>query len=144
LFLSHRERVVRALNHKEPDRVPLDLGGRVSTMMQNAYFNLKNALGLEPVDYERINQDWFVVEEFDERVLQRFDIDFRRVFLKSTERYKKTLQPNGSWVDEMGFVRKVVSGYGEITYHPLRDAKTADDVRSINFQTHMILTEHMG
>jgi len=43
----------------------------------------------------------------------------------------------------MGFVRKVVGGYGEITYHPLRDAKTADDVRSINFQTHMILTEHM-
>jgi uroporphyrinogen decarboxylase len=133
LFLSHRERVVKALNHEEPDRVPFDLGGRVSTMMQNAYFKLKNALQLELVDYERISQDWLTVEEFDERVLQRFDIDFRRVFLKSAEGYKKIVQSDGSWVDEMGFIRKIFGGYGEITYHSLRDAKTVDDIRSYKF-----------
>ena len=31
------DRVLTALNHEEPDRVPRDLGGRVSSMMAEAY-----------------------------------------------------------------------------------------------------------
>ena len=29
--LSHRERVIKALSHKEPDRVPFDLGSTVDS-----------------------------------------------------------------------------------------------------------------
>lgn len=32
-IMSHRERVVRALNHQESDRVPLDLGATRSTSL---------------------------------------------------------------------------------------------------------------
>ena len=32
-MLTSRERVLRALNHQEPDRVPLDLGGSATTGM---------------------------------------------------------------------------------------------------------------
>ena len=44
--MSHRERVLRALNHQEPDRVPLDLGGsRSSSLVVEAYERLSRHLG---------------------------------------------------------------------------------------------------
>jgi len=131
--MTHRERVSIALNHKEPDRIPLDLGGRVSTMVDKSYFNLKNELDLNPVSYEFVDEEWATVEEFDERILQRFDIDFRYVFLKGAEGNKKNVRSDGTWVDEMGFLRKKVGYYEEMLYHPLRDAKTIDDIKSFKF-----------
>jgi len=85
----HRERVVTSLNHTEPDRVPRDLGGRVSSMMEGAYRSLKKYLDLDECGYDTVNQDYFTVEEFDERVLEYFDIDLRRVFLRGSGEYQK-------------------------------------------------------
>lgn len=46
--LTSRERVLTALAHKEPDRVPIDLGGMDSTtIMGAAYTRLKKYLGIE-------------------------------------------------------------------------------------------------
>ncbi len=45
---TSRERVIKALNHQEPDRIPLDLGGLdVSGITGVAYNNLRNHLNLE-------------------------------------------------------------------------------------------------
>ncbi|MGQ9625422.1 MAG: uroporphyrinogen decarboxylase family protein [Anaerolineae bacterium] len=46
--MNSRERVAMALNHKEPDRVPLDLGGSVVTGMHvSSVYLLRQALGLD-------------------------------------------------------------------------------------------------
>ena len=46
--MNSRERVAMALNHQEPDRVPLDLGGSVVTGMQvSSVYLLRQALGLD-------------------------------------------------------------------------------------------------
>ena len=46
--MNSRERVLLALNHKESDRVPVDLGGCVTTGIQASALNkLRRALGLE-------------------------------------------------------------------------------------------------
>lgn len=46
--MNSRERVNLALNHKEPDRVPLDLGGSVVTCMHvSIVYKLRQALGLD-------------------------------------------------------------------------------------------------
>jgi hypothetical protein len=48
-MLTSRERVIRTLNHQEPDRVPLDLGATSVTGMQvSAVYNLRQALQLDP------------------------------------------------------------------------------------------------
>lgn len=79
--MSCRERVMQALNHTEPDRVPIDLGATiVSSITRKAYIELKQHLGLqiEPIkmlDY--IQQLPYV----DEGLLQRFGVDFRLVQL---------------------------------------------------------------
>ena len=47
-MLTSRERVELALNHQEPDRVPLDLGSSGTTGMQvNSVYLLRQALGLD-------------------------------------------------------------------------------------------------
>lgn len=49
--MKHRERVVMALNHQEPDRIPVDLGGMRSTgIMAMAYSELKAHLGIDKGD----------------------------------------------------------------------------------------------
>jgi uroporphyrinogen decarboxylase len=130
---SHRERVVTTLSHKEPDRIPRDLGGRVSSMMKNAYNSLKHYFNLDECGYDTINSDYFTVEEFDERILQFFDIDCRRVFLKGSSEYKKIEREDGSWIDELGFTRRFSGMYGEQVDHPFRKAKDPDDIRKFKF-----------
>ena len=47
--MTSRERVLTSLNHREPDRVPIDLGGhRSSGISAVAYPKLRAALGLPP------------------------------------------------------------------------------------------------
>lgn len=47
-MLSSRERVTKALNHTEPDRVPIDLGGSsVTGMNVTTVYRLRQALGLD-------------------------------------------------------------------------------------------------
>ncbi len=50
--------------------------------------------------------------EYDERVLEYLDIDFRRVFLGDSSEYKKIVREDGTWVDELCFTRKK-NIYGE-------------------------------
>jgi uroporphyrinogen decarboxylase len=49
--MNHRERVMTAISHKEPDRLPVDLGGmRSSGIMAMAYQDLKDYLGIAGAD----------------------------------------------------------------------------------------------
>lgn len=46
--MDSRERIERAINHKQPDRVPIDLGGSLVTGMHvNTVYKLRQALGLD-------------------------------------------------------------------------------------------------
>ncbi len=47
--MNSRERVLAALNHQQPDRVPLDLGGSAVTGMHaSSVYLLRQALQLDP------------------------------------------------------------------------------------------------
>ena len=77
--MNSRERVLTALAHQEPDRVPVDFGSTwITTITIPAYEKLKEHLGIEAetVVMERSQQVCMV----DERILQMFHIDTRGVF----------------------------------------------------------------
>lgn len=79
--MNPRERVLLALNHKEPDRIPIDLGGTiVSSITKRSYIDLKNYLGM-PV--EEINMLDYIQQlpYINEPLMQRFGVDFRMVQL---------------------------------------------------------------
>ena len=73
--MTSRERVLAALNHQEPDRIPIDLSGhRSSGIAAMAYAHLRDHLGLpkKPIRvYDPVQQLAIV----DENVLQRFEVD---------------------------------------------------------------------
>ena len=73
--MTSRERVLTALNHREPDRIPVDLSGhRSSGISAIAYAKLRDYLGLEkrPLRvYDPVQQLAIV----DDDVLDRFGID---------------------------------------------------------------------
>ncbi len=75
MVMTSRERVMAALNHREPDRVPLDFSGhRSSGIAAMAYPKLRAALGLPPRPvrvYDPIQQ----LAVLDDDVLDRFGVD---------------------------------------------------------------------
>jgi len=79
LSLNSRERLVAALNHKEPDRIPLDLGGTIVTSItRNSYVELKKYLGLnigEVKIFDYVQQLPYI----DEKLLERLTVDVRMV-----------------------------------------------------------------
>jgi uroporphyrinogen decarboxylase len=79
--MNHRERVRLALNHQEPDRIPIDLGATiVSSIVKKTYVELKQHLAMPLEDITMLDY----VQQLpyvDEALLQRFDVDFRLVQL---------------------------------------------------------------
>lgn len=80
--LSHRERLLKALNHEEPDRVPIDLGSTyVTTINVKAYPRLVRHLGLEEEPSTTIMRRRSQVVIPSEAVLRALDIDLRGLWL---------------------------------------------------------------
>ena len=76
-----RQRVIHALNHQEPDRVPIDLGGTiVSSIVKKTYIELKQYLGL-PLEQIKMLDHVQQLPYVDEEFMQRFGVDFRMVQL---------------------------------------------------------------
>src|SRR6476660_6503147 len=96
---TSRERVLTTLNHREPDRVPVDLSGhRSSGAMAMAYARLRDFLGLpkKPIRvYDPVQQLAIV----DEDVLQRFHVDtieLGRAFAQEDKYWTDWVLPDGT------------------------------------------------
>jgi uroporphyrinogen decarboxylase len=97
--MNSRERVLAAIDHREPDRVPVDFGGhRSSGIMAIAYAKLKAALGITSGDvyvYDMVQQ-LAVVEQ---PVLDALDVDvieLGRGFLTEGSEWKDWVLPDGT------------------------------------------------
>jgi len=79
--MKHRERVLSALNHQEPDRIPIDLGATiVSSIVKKTYIELKQHLGL-PLETIKMLDYVQQLPYVEDDLMQRFDVDFRMVQL---------------------------------------------------------------
>ena len=79
--MNPRQRVQLALNHQEPDRIPIDLGATiVSSIARQSYIELKKHLGI-PVEGIHMLDYVQQLPYVDEELLQRFSVDFRSVQL---------------------------------------------------------------
>ena len=67
--VNSRERVIAALNHREPDRVPLDLGATAVTgITAAALYRLRHALGL-PERPVRVHEPYQMLGQVDDDLL---------------------------------------------------------------------------
>ncbi len=73
--MTHRDRVLKALNHEEPDRVPIDFGGTGQTgISASTLYKLRQVLGLEehPI---KIIEPFQLLGEVEDDLLDYFDVD---------------------------------------------------------------------
>ena len=77
--MTHRERLIAAISHEQPDMVPIDLGGTVdSSIVVEGYEKVKEHFGIEG-ENELCHRMMRVVQ-VNERILRALDIDTRGVF----------------------------------------------------------------
>jgi uroporphyrinogen decarboxylase len=71
------ERVLKAVNHQQPDRIPFDLGSTVVTgITKNAYINLTKRLG-HPTGEIRLYDTAQQLAVIEEKILQELQVDVR-------------------------------------------------------------------
>jgi len=132
--MSSRNRLLKALNHEQPDRIPIDLGGNQTGIHRFAYEALLNHLGIadQTVIMDAVQQ----LARPCEAVLERFHVDTRYIAAKSPDSFAGVIEQNHRngrlWHnlrDEFGVVWSMPDDhpyYMDISYHPLADATLAD------------------
>jgi uroporphyrinogen decarboxylase len=128
--MTPRERVWAAVNHREPDRVPLDIGGGSSTgIVVEGYDKLKEHLGVSGETRE-LNKI-FRVARTDEEVMQRLDSDCRPLGIRPPENWTPPPAEPGTFIDIWGITwRQAFYGdgcyYWELARNPLAEASIED------------------
>jgi len=132
--MSSRQRVLRALNHELPDRVPIDLGGFQTGIHKRAYEELLAYLGV--ADEVTILDPVQQLAKPCEEVLERLRVDVRYVCAHGPESFKGGIERNERngrvWHDlrdEFGVVWSMPDDqqlYMDISHHPLAEATIED------------------
>jgi len=134
--MTSRERALAALNHREPDRVPIDLGGLVlySCWHEIADARVKKHLGLngrKPFLNSFISR----TVRPNQRIRDRFQTDFYGLGSQPASNWQLELHRGdeaGSWfVDEWQCTWRCPPGgyYYDLVKHPLDGATLADVAR---------------
>lgn len=132
--MTSRERIIKALNFEEADRVPIDLGGFQTGIHRKAYIDLINYLNikeeikiLDPVQQLAIPS---------EEILKKFHVDVRYITAHAPDSFKGEIEDNNRngklWhdlKDEFGVVWSMPDDqqlYMDITHNPLANATIKD------------------
>ncbi|MHC4170819.1 MAG: uroporphyrinogen decarboxylase family protein [Planctomycetota bacterium] len=115
--MDSRERVLLALEHKEPDRVPIDYWATSEV----------NAKLLKQFDFSS-----------QEQLLQHFDVDFRYIEGPKYIGPGQTIRQDGSQEDHFGVIRRSVlygegagaGTYSEVVLYPLQEATSVDEIEN--------------
>jgi uroporphyrinogen decarboxylase len=132
--MNSRERVLLALDHQEPDRVPIDFGGLVTSMHHQAYRNLLDNLGVPSDDIQILDMFQQIVDPA--RVIKEmFHTDVVGLFPRDGADFEFKLdQERDSFVDEWGVVyQRPLGGYWyDLADHPLKEG-TMEELKGFQF-----------
>jgi uroporphyrinogen decarboxylase len=122
--MTSRERVVRAINHQEPDRVPFNL-----SLTVDCYDRLRAYLGLPPEVDKPVGVWTNVSASLD--LLDAMRVDIYSFGLKRPAHWQPPQKGDGLMYDEWGIGRQKIvrpdgSYYFEMVSHPLAGAAIAD------------------
>jgi len=131
--MTSRERVLTAINHEQPDRIPVVIGANNATgIKMKPYQGIKDLAGIQAPDNYIYQWPELGTAEIDEATMCRLHSDVRGVLDLEPEkvlRRNRERDPHSDYIDSWG------SGQTEITpgdwspgIHPLANASTAEDL----------------
>lgn len=118
-MMTPRRRVEATLNHKEPDRVPVTLGGSANHLTEQRYQLLRDHFGFPDVP-RRTLVGFYTTPDYHP-LLDHLGTDFRFVHIRPPKGY--IANPVGlgfkEFVGEWGLKHRLVSGYYDLAGAPL-------------------------
>ncbi|MFB6291074.1 MAG: uroporphyrinogen decarboxylase family protein [Candidatus Bipolaricaulia bacterium] len=132
--MTSRERVKAAINHEEPDRVPIVIGANNTTgIKMDTYRELKRLEGIEAPDEYLYQWPELGTAKLDEETLQRLGSDVRGVRdLEPAEILKRNRErePGSPYINSWGSGQvQTESGEWYPGVHPLKDADAVKDLQ---------------
>jgi uroporphyrinogen decarboxylase len=135
--MDSRQRLEAALGHREPDRVPIDLGGIVTGISTGASRALKAVLGIDEPDVvvDRVQQ----LARPHPAILERLRVDTRYLYLSASRDWQDVELDGDSFRDEFGIVRAAAYRpdghllYYDFIGHPLDRVETIADLAAFRW-----------
>ncbi len=122
--MNSRERVTLALNHKEPDRVPIDIGAtHVTSIHRTIYKKLNKALNIANDSEEKILQFSLQSVIIGEEMLEKLHGDIVGIYPNPPKKWKMEIDSeDNSYFDEWGIKYKLTENgfYFDMVQHPLK------------------------
>ena len=131
--MTSRERVLAAINHEQPDRVPLVIGVSNATgIKMKPYKGIKDITGIQAPDKYLYGWPELGTAEIDEETMRRLHSDVRGVLDLEPENVRKRNRerdPHGDYIDSWGGGQKEITpGDWFPCIHPLSEAQTVEDL----------------
>lgn len=131
--MTSKERVMMTLEHKEPDRVPLDIGGINNTAM---HFDIENKIKekFQLEDHGNLiksRQQNVVVP--DQSIVDYFGVDTCSIYFNEVAPWKDN--GDGTFTDMWGVGQKLNPDglYYNMCFHPLEDKEDLKDLENFRF-----------
>jgi uroporphyrinogen decarboxylase len=128
--MSPRTRVLTALNHQEPDQVPIDLGATCcSTLTRLAYHRQRSFLGLEPDPNPECCSRTMDVVYLKDDLARHYQTDFRPVQMRAPDNFVPR-EDEDSFYDEFGIRWRHATYYYDPVERPFAKFESVSDLKS--------------
>ncbi len=126
--MTPRQRVITALDHKEPDRVPISLGGSANHLTEQRYLLLRDHFGVQDIP-RRTLVGFYTTPDYNP-ILDRLGTDFRFIHIRAPHGFisNSLVGEFQEFVDEWGVTHRLVSGYYDLHGAPLGRDLTKDKI----------------
>jgi uroporphyrinogen decarboxylase len=131
--MTPRQRVRRTLNHQEPDRVPISLGGSANHLTEELYIKIRDHFEVEDIP-RRTLVGFYTTPDYNP-ILEKLETDFRFIHMRPPENYIANTMVGDfvEFVDEWGLRHRLVGGYYDLAGAPLADDLTISGIRNFHW-----------
>ncbi|MCB9503183.1 MAG: hypothetical protein H6696_14730 [Deferribacteres bacterium] len=135
MTMTPRERVLSAINHEQPDRVPIVLGVSNATgIKMKPYRGIKKIVGIDAPDNYIYDWPELGTAEIDEATMKRLHCDVRGVLdshPQETLRRNQEREPHSPFIDSWGIGQvELTPGEWFPGMHPLSEATAIDEIEA--------------
>lgn len=128
--VTSRQRVALALAHKEPDRVPITLGGSANHLREGRYHLLRDHFGVQDIP-RRTLVGFYTTPDYNP-VLDKLGTDFRFIHIRPPQNYiaNPMIGEFKTFTDEWGLIHRTVGGYYDLADAPLAHDLTVGKIEN--------------